>query len=435
MEPAIATENPIADPDSRPATPRSVSEYTKALHGALAEGMTSSESAAEATRLVRELVRAELHAELRAGSTEAAAESGATEFGNAVRSVFAFLTEAPTNFHQCTVFFLSSSDPEERKKAPLLFVGSVLMVLAQCLTSMAVVHGIVYQSCTENENCPMAGDMFCGAERRCVFCGEAVPLLQQGSCTPDPRPEYSESFCVSTSETSGTETGTLNLPQADDFIGFNKSYVQAVCQNPQLFSRIDFGQWEDLIDFGQGGYRSHPMWDTNYGFWNFVHGDMAGGGDHIIENWCNACVHAETGSVNNILLSVLVNKNLAAIGRADWPALVFTAFVVGLAVAAEMKDTVLCVLACRKEATGAKLGLFWRVALQTTFLARRWIFLPALVYLPGALTLIKGGDALSVCFNTVALLVRATQLLWPPMSMSSLVLVSSDHRAICYTCQ
>jgi hypothetical protein len=35
---------------------------------------------------------------------------------------------------------------------------------------------------------------------------------------------------------------------------------------------------------------------------------------------------------------------------------------------------------------------------------RRWVFLPVLVAAVPTLVLVKGGDALSVCFNTIAIL-------------------------------
>jgi hypothetical protein len=35
---------------------------------------------------------------------------------------------------------------------------------------------------------------------------------------------------------------------------------------------------------------------------------------------------------------------------------------------------------------------------------RRWLFLPTLVVAVPMLVLVKGGDALSVCFNTIAIL-------------------------------
>ena len=35
---------------------------------------------------------------------------------------------------------------------------------------------------------------------------------------------------------------------------------------------------------------------------------------------------------------------------------------------------------------------------------RRWVFVPSLVATVPMLVLLKGGDALSVCFNTIAIL-------------------------------
>ena len=45
-----------------------------------------------------------------------------------------------------------------------------------------------------------------------------------------------------------------------------------------------------------------------------------------------------------------------------------------------------------------------RLALTLLGGVRRWVFLPALVGAVPSLVLIMGGDALSVCFNTVAIL-------------------------------
>jgi hypothetical protein len=45
-----------------------------------------------------------------------------------------------------------------------------------------------------------------------------------------------------------------------------------------------------------------------------------------------------------------------------------------------------------------------RLALTLLGGVRRWVILPALVQAVPTLVLIKGGDALSVCFNTVAIL-------------------------------
>ena len=46
----------------------------------------------------------------------------------------------------------------------------------------------------------------------------------------------------------------------------------------------------------------------------------------------------------------------------------------------------------------------WRLGVVILLGFRRWTFLPMLVYSVAELVLVNGGDALSVCFNTVALL-------------------------------
>ena len=46
----------------------------------------------------------------------------------------------------------------------------------------------------------------------------------------------------------------------------------------------------------------------------------------------------------------------------------------------------------------------WRLALRFLLWMRRWVFLPVLVMNVPFLVLIKGGDALSVCLNAVAIL-------------------------------
>ena len=53
---------------------------------------------------------------------------------------------------------------------------------------------------------------------------------------------------------------------------------------------------------------------------------------------------------------------------------------------------------------GDKLSKGWRLALGFLLWMRRWVFLPSLVMSVPILVLYKGGDALSVCLNTVAIL-------------------------------
>ena len=53
---------------------------------------------------------------------------------------------------------------------------------------------------------------------------------------------------------------------------------------------------------------------------------------------------------------------------------------------------------------GDQLSRGSRLALTLLGGVRRWVFLPMLVTAVPVLVLIKGGDALSVCFNTIAIL-------------------------------
>jgi hypothetical protein len=53
---------------------------------------------------------------------------------------------------------------------------------------------------------------------------------------------------------------------------------------------------------------------------------------------------------------------------------------------------------------GDRLSRGSRLALTLLGSVRRWVFLPILVDALPLLVLFKGGDALSVCFNTIAIL-------------------------------
>jgi hypothetical protein len=66
------------------------------------------------------------------------------------------------------------------------------------------------------------------------------------------------------------------------------------------------------------------------------------------------------------------------------------------------QDIELCAMAIRHA--GDRIAPTYRFALSLLGGMRRWTFLPTMVMAAPWLVLIKGGDALSVCFNTVAVL-------------------------------
>lgn len=67
-----------------------------------------------------------------------------------------------------------------------------------------------------------------------------------------------------------------------------------------------------------------------------------------------------------------------------------------------MQDIKLCGMAIRQASD--RIAPAWRSALFLLGGMRRWVFLPTLIVVVPWLVLLKGGDALSVCFNTVAVL-------------------------------
>eukprot|EP01045_Picozoa_sp_COSAG04_P040257 COSAG04_NODE_11679_length_694_cov_1.354622_1_plen_190_part_10 len=91
---------------------------------------------------------AEIDAQIDAKIT--AAQLGGTQLASAVvRRAVARLTEAPTNFHQATVHYLAADaaaveDAAMARKAPLLYLGSLLIVGLQSTATVAVFMGSIH---------------------------------------------------------------------------------------------------------------------------------------------------------------------------------------------------------------------------------------------------------------------------------------------------
>ena len=66
------------------------------------------------------------------------------------------------------------------------------------------------------------------------------------------------------------------------------------------------------------------------------------------------------------------------------------------------QDIALCTIAI--ERAGDRLSPGFRIALTLLGGVRRWVFLPMPVVAIPVMVLTKGGDALSICFNTIAIL-------------------------------
>jgi len=98
-----------------------------------------------------------------------------------------------------------------------------------------------------------------------------------------------------------------------------------------------------------------------------------------------------------------LNENVAAMQGGDWITLFLTSTITAASVAAELRDIKLCQITAATAAR-TKATLPWRVALEVLQTFRQAFFLPLLVTLVPHVVVIRGGDSLNICFNTVAVL-------------------------------
>jgi hypothetical protein len=227
------------------------------------------------------LLKAELQAKFDAKIEQLQAqlaENGAP-FSSAVRSVVARLSEARPNWHQATIMLFAADDELWRFGA---FLVSVLMVLGQSMVAAGVVAGTGNPSCASSDQCERKG-MFCGVgvggSDRCLYCGNSVPLSPQ---------------------TDPATGGTLNDARATDHVGFNTTQVAEICA---------------------GANPSNPIFNTRAG----------------VDSWCQTCVHAIDGRVDELTATILAQANVSAMGPFDWVALVLASVVVALQIGGELK--------------------------------------------------------------------------------------------------
>ena len=86
----------------------------------------------------------------------------------------------------------------------------------------------------------------------------------------------------------------------------------------------------------------------------------------------------------------------------DWAAMFVSIVVVAFALCKELQDIELCMLTM--DTTGGEVGRLARYSIKLLTFLRRWVFLFVMTNCIPALIWTHGADALSVCFNTVAIL-------------------------------
>eukprot|EP01043_Picozoa_sp_COSAG02_P050278 COSAG02_NODE_5151_length_4588_cov_2.905324_2_plen_369_part_00 len=329
-----------------------------------------------APRRHAEAIDAFYEAELTSLRAELNAARQASSVSSSVASIVAQLSEAPINWHQATLFFFTAEDPEDATmhgRAPLLLALGYAQVLLALATAVGVAAGVVNPTCLDNDGCYAKGS-FCwvGGSQRCQYCGQ-LSILQ-------------------TQVDAGG--GVLNEAYHPDFVGYNETGVAEACHNfpPEGF------YIEGVNTYGDPHYYSRE-------------GVLA---------YCAACVSGVTGAVDGLNLRSLSEASVAAMGTYDWVALFFSSIIVSLTVVGELKDVVLCLDAT--AAAGDKFSGGLRFAMKLLHGVRRWSFLPLLVLTVPLLVIYRGGDALSVCFNSIGEPPLATRLLVARVKLSVLAL-------------
>ena len=307
----------------------------EAARGSRIDGTLTAE---QAIVLMEEQMQAKI-AELEARIGAAGAPVDA-----AVRKIFARFTEAPPNMHQALVHWAAEEEGDDEDAASrwLGLCASVCMVLGQCMVVAGVFYGTVLPSCSSSDQCGAGTYCTVGGSARCNFCGSAAPLLGQ---------------------TDPAGGGTLNVPDAEDFAGFNTTLVAEVCASPTERLRAD----------------------------GFLLPTTA------VASWCETCVFTIDGTVDPLTNDRLVAGNVGAMGPFDDAAMIFATVVIALTIVAELNDITMCTLAIRHA--GDNLSPGWRFILTLLGGMRRWIFLPTLVAAVPILVLFKGGGELHLIKN------------------------------------
>jgi hypothetical protein len=266
------------------------------------------------------------------------------------------LVAATTNYHQCTVYFMTTEakeDAEMRTKAPLLLAGSCVIVIAQCATVIAIFMGNFYPACASADFCK--DGQTCNLDiKRCTNCGTEPPMTLQMNDAGE----------------------TFNSMADPQFVGYNTTLAAELCADP-----VDT---TGLNALGQNKPFSAKA----------------------VVAWCHSCFTVEhegrSGSVDPMTGNMRATMLVDSMDQLDWAALFFSTVVVGFAVARELQDIEICTLTVSRASAGAQAGVRFAITLLNG--VRRWVFLPNLLVDIAPLVCTQGADALSVCFNTVAVL-------------------------------
>ena len=353
-----------------------------------------------------------------------------------VTAVLARIATAPTNWHQATIYFMTSKSEHDihmRKLSPLLFVTGLFMVIMQTASVYGLLQGMLHPSCVTNAQCTNTG-FFCytrpgDAVGKCQMCGEYPPLVPYRSETitvknsdklkPGQDVEFAEYNSIWDQHYPQGSFGKRSRTP-DAFAGWNYTMIQDTCAVPIRSFNWDFTSsttgvgTPELLSIDR---RDVPTWLPTARINPRTPLFATHFSESSVARWCTACVEntaidtgdgitltdrntSQTVSIMNKRL--LAMTSMDAMSMFDWVALVMCSYLVGLQVVGEIKDTALCEMAIQRHIKELSPG--WQLALHLLNLMRGQIFLHPLMGAIPAVVLTQGGSALNICFNTLAVL-------------------------------
>ena len=272
-----------------------------------------------------------------------------------------------TRRHQATAHYAGAQEPGDGPQRWALAVGGFAMVLLQCAACLAVFWGMNEPSCATNDQCGTGGT-FCASDKVCRECGggEGMPLQV------DP----ATGLASNTGFDPGNYMHRLPAGATDWSGGFNTTAAFAWCAG------------DPVCGYERGGADLLCRTANN--------SDPA-----AVVRWCDACLHP-THVDATVYWEDITVSNVGAMGPFDWLTLLLCSAVTATAVVGELRDIELCLVALDRADPPLPAG--WRLALRGLAIVRRYTFLPMLIVAVPTVVVLQGGDALSICFNTVAVL-------------------------------
>ena len=278
---------------------------------------------------------------------------------NTATEIYATFEVEKANWHQATTFYMLNGDSDESVRAQgfKLFAASVALVTMQLSACAVVFFGAVLQTCATNFQCSRPGT-FCSGRTMCDYCGEYHPGVPPAEFTPDFR--------------------VINR-------GYDPGY------------KLLKGNGDDMQPGATG-------WTGTYNITTVAHHRATASAPGAV-NWCTACYRPwmahEADRVDATVFSEDITfHNVSGMSTFDRIVLVLASMVVAMAVNSELRDIFLCEVAVLRALSKKNVEKTVLWLLSWLCWLRRCCFLPALVSLVPWLVIVKGADALNVCFNT-----------------------------------